>query len=152
MATQTHLYPVGANWTGGRNGAGDLTPAHSGKTIPIKVPPEFNGPGGATNPEELLTSAVAGCYTITAGIVLTNRRLPLVSIRTEAEGSVEQQGVNFTYKSILLRPTITLEAGATDEQVAQASEMAHKADAYCIISNAVRGKVEITVEPTISRA
>lgn len=151
MASQTHEYPVVANWTGGRDGAGDLTPAHSGKTIPIKVPPEFNGPGGETNPEELLTSAVAGCYTITAGIVLTNRRLPLVSIRTEAEGLVDQQGANFSYKSIQLRPTITLQSDATDEQVAQAQEMAHKADAYCIVSNAVRGKVEITIEPTVTR-
>lgn len=152
MASQTHVYPVAVNWNGGRDGNGDITPAHSGKTIPINVPPEFNGPGGETNPEELLTSAVAGCYTITAGIVLTNRRLPLVSVRTEAEGQVDQQGANFTYKAIRLRPTITLEAGATDEQVAQAQEMAHKADAYCIVSNAVRGKVEITIEPTVVRS
>ncbi len=32
-----------------------------------------------------------------------------------------------------------------------AQEMAHKADLYCIITNAVRGKVEISVEPTVVR-
>ena len=152
MATKLHEYPVVANWNGGRDGAGDLTPAHSGKTIPINVPPEFDGPGGETNPEELLTSAVAGCYSITAGIVLKNRRLPVASIRTEALGQVEQQGASFAYKSITLRPTITLEPGATDEQLAQAEEMAHKADAYCIVSNAVRGKVEIVIEPTVVKS
>lgn len=152
MATKLHEYPVVANWTGGRDGSGDLNPAHSGKTIPITVPPEFDGPGGETNPEELLTSAVAGCYSITAGIVLKNRRLPVASIRTEALGQVEQQGANFTYRTITLRPTITLEPGATDEQAAQAQEMAHKADAYCIVSNAVRGKVEIVIEPTVVKS
>lgn len=152
MASQQHLYPVVANWTGGRDGSGDLTPQKSGKTVRINVPSEFDGPGGETNPEELLTSAVAGCYTITAGIVLTNRRLPLVSIRTEAVGQVEQQGANFTYRAITLRPTIVVDADATDEQLSQAREMAHKADAYCIVSNAVRGKVEITVEPNVVRA
>lgn len=149
MATKLHEYPVVANWTGGRDGAGDLTPAHSGKTIPILVPPEFDGPGGETNPEELLTSAVAGCYAITYGIVSKNRKLPVASVKVDALGHVEQAGASFTYKTITLRPTITLEAGATDEQAAQAEEMAHKADAYCIVTNAVRGKVEIVIEPRI---
>lgn len=152
MASKLHEYPVVANWTGGRDGAGDLNPAHSGKSIPIAVPPEFDGPGGETNPEELLTSAVAGCYAITFGIVAKNRKLPVASVKVDALGQVDQQGMNFTYKSIAIRPTITLEVGATDEQAAQAEEMAHKADAYCIITNAVRGKVEILVEPTIVRS
>ena len=151
MATRIHEYPVVVNWIGGREGSGDLNPAASGKTIPIAVPPEFDGPGGETNPEELLTSAVAGCYSITAGIVLKNRRLPVASIQTEALGTVEQTGANFAYKSIVLKPTITLEPGATDEQAAQAEEMAHKADAYCIVSNAVRGKVEIVIEARVVR-
>ena len=152
MATKLHEYPVVANWTGGRDGAGSLNPAHSGKTIPINVPPEFDGPGGETNPEELLTSAVAGCYAITAGIVMKNRRLPVASIKVDALGQVVQEGAYFTYKTITIRPTITLETGATDEQATATEEMAHKADAYCIITNAVRGKVEITIEPTIVRS
>jgi peroxiredoxin-like protein len=152
MATKLHEYPVVANWTGGRDGSGDLTPGHSGKTIPIAVPPEFDGPGGETNPEELLTSAVAGCYAITLGIITKNRRLPVASVKVEVVGVVDQQGANFTYKAITLRPTVTVEADATDEQVAQTEEMAHKADAYCIITNAVRGKVEISIEPTVVRA
>lgn len=149
MATKLHEYPVVANWTGGRDGSGDLTPAASGKTIPIAVPPEFDGPGGETNPEEMLTSAVAGCYAITFGIIAKNRRLPIASIKVDALGHVNQEGANFTYQNITLRPTITLDSGATDEQAAQAEEMAHKADAYCIITNAVRGKVEIVIEPKV---
>ena len=151
MATKLHEYPVVANWVGGRDGSGDLNPAASGKTIPVRVPTEFDGPGGETNPEELFTSAVAGCYAITYGIISKNRRLPVASIKVDALGQVDQQGANFAYKSIAIRPTITLEAGATDEQAAQAEEMAHKADAYCIITNAVRGKVEILIEPTVVR-
>ena len=149
MATKLHEYPVVANWTGGREGSGDLNPHASAKNIPIAVPPEFDGPGGETNPEELLTSAVAGCYAITAGIVLKNRRLPVAHIKVDALGIVDQQGANFAYKSITLKPTITLEPGATDEQAAQAEEMAHKADAYCIVTNAIRGKVEIVIEPNV---
>lgn len=148
---QLHEYPISVDWTGGRDGHGTVKPGHSGGEIPVAVPPEFQGPGGATNPEELLTGAITSCYSITFGIVATNRRLPLKGLHVDSVGTVEQEGANFTYKSVVLRPQITLDASATDEQVAMAQEMAHKADLYCIITNAVRGKVEISVEPTVVR-
>jgi peroxiredoxin-like protein len=115
------------------------------------VPAEFQGPGGATNPEELLTSAIASCYSITFGIIAGNRKLPVSSFECDAVGEVDQTGAQFTYRAITLRPRITLGADASDEHVAMAEDMAHKADAYCIVTNAVRGKVEIRVEPTVSR-
>lgn len=150
MAT-LHEYPVTVAWTGGRDGQGKFSPQYSGIEVPIAVPPEFQGPGGATNPEELLTSAIASCYSITFGIIATNRKLPVTAIRVEAVGQVEQNGANFVYKSIAVRPHITVSADATDEQIAQTNDFAHKADNYCIVTNAVRGKVEIAVEPTVVR-
>lgn len=151
MATQNHEYPVRVNWTGGRDGRGNVTPAYSKTEIPLAVPPEFNGVGGASNPEELLTSAIAGCYSITYGIVAATRRIPVAGLVVDAVGTVEQNGPNFTYKQIIIRPTIKLGDGATEDQEKLALDMAHKADAYCIVTNAVRGKVEVVIEPTVER-
>ena len=151
MPAQIHEYPVVGNWTGGRDGHGDLTPAHSGKSFAINVPPEFMGPGGETNPEELLTSAITGCYSITFGIIAANRKLPVTGLRVEAVGEVEQNGASFKYVKVTLRPHITLSADASDEQLTQAEDFAHKADGYCIITNAVRGNVSVSVEPTVVR-
>lgn len=151
MSNQMHDYSVSVQWTGGRDGKGTVSSKHSGTEIAIAVPPEFQGPGGGASPEELLTSAIASCYTITFGIIATNRRIPVSSIHVEAVGQVEQAGAQFTYKNVTVRPVITLDAEATDEQLKLAEDMAHKADLYCIITNAVRGKVEIVVEPTIRR-
>ncbi|MBX3117624.1 MAG: OsmC family protein [Fimbriimonadaceae bacterium] len=147
-----HEYPVAVNWTGGRDGEGSVKGGNSGVSNPISVPAEFQGPGKGTNPEELLCSAVAACYTMTFGIIAGNRKLPVKGLEANAVGEVEQAGMQFTYKKITIRPTITLEASATDADHAMAEDMAHKADAYCIITNAVRGKVEIVVEPTIVRS
>lgn len=147
-----HEYPVTVNWSGGRTGNGTLAGDRSGVQSPLSVPEEFGGPGSGTNPEELLAKAVAGCYSITFGIVAEARRLPFVNIETHATGEVEENGPSFTYKSVTLKPTITLAADATDDQVKLADEMAHKADLYCIITNAIRDKVAINVEPTIVRA
>lgn len=146
-----HDYPVSVQWTGGRDGKGTVSSKHSGTQIAIAVPPEFQGPGGGASPEELLSSAIASCYTITFGIIAANRKIPVRSISVEAVGQVEQSGAQFTFKSITVRPSIVLEAEATEEQMKIAEDMSHKADLYCIITNAVRGKVEIVVEPTITK-
>lgn len=149
MPALLHDYPVHVSWTGGRDGGGTVTAHHSGENFPIAVPTEFQGPGGATNPEELLASAVAACYSITFGIIAQNRKLPVTSLEVEAVGQVEQNGATFNYQSIAIKPTIVLDATATEEHMKMAEDMAHKADNYCIITNAVRGKVAIEVHPTI---
>jgi peroxiredoxin-like protein len=149
---QMHDYPVTVDWTGGREGKGRAAAGHSGAGFDIAVPPEFQGPGGGTNPEELLTSAITSCYTITFGIIAQNRKLPVESIEVEATGQVEQNGPSFKYVSVTIRPQITLSSEATDEQVKAAEDMAHKADAYCIVTNAVRNNVQIAVEPTVTRS
>lgn len=146
-----HDYPVTVEWNGGRDGGGTVTASHSGESFPIAVPTEFQGPGGATNPEELLTSAITACYTMTFGIIAANRKLPIKSVKVDAVAQVEQSGMSFVYKSVAVRPVITLASDATDEQLASTEDFAHKADAYCIVTNAVRGKVEISVEPSIVR-
>lgn len=146
-----HPYEVTVEWSGGREGKGKVKAIQSGVENPLSVPAEFGGKGGGTNPEELLASSVAACYTITFGIIAENRKLPVTDIKTVATGEVEQSGMQFTYKSITIKPTITLDASATDDQTKNAEDMAHKADLYCIITNAVRDKVAIVVEPNIVR-
>lgn len=119
--------------------------------MPLSVPPEFGGAGNGTNPEELLASAIAGCYSITFGIIAANRKLPFDSLTTNVTGFVEQNGASFVYTKVIVKPTIRLAADATDEHVTMAEDMAHKADLYCIITNAVRDKLAIEIEPTITR-
>lgn len=118
----------------------------------IAVPPEFQGAGGGTSPEELLASAVAACYSITLGIIVENQKLPVTGMHVSAVGEVEQNGPSFTYKKITIRPRITVSADATDDQLKRIQDMSHKADGYCIITNAVRGKVEIVVEEEIVKS
>jgi|SRR5579862_267801 len=146
-----HDYPVTVEWSGGRDGKGRFSSNHSGSSLPIAVPPEFQGPGGGASPEELLTSAIASCYTITFGIIAANRKIPVRDVHVEAKGEVEQNGPSFKYVSVTIKPTIVVEPDSSDEQVKLAEEMAHKADAYCIVTNAVRGSVQIIVEPEIRR-
>lgn len=146
-----HEYPVTVQWQGGRDGSGSVTADRSNVSNKLSVPEEFQGPGDGTNPEELLASAVAACYTITFGIIAANQKLPVASIEVKATGEVEQAGASFVYKKITIRPRIVANADATDDQMAKIQDMSHKADNYCIITNAIRGKVEVVVEEEISK-
>lgn len=151
MATTTHYYPTQVVWSGGREGKGHVVYNRSAEALNLSVPPEFGGPGGGNNPEELLTSAIASCYSITLGIISENRKLPVLSIETNATGEVEQVGAGMTFKKIVLEPNIQVSADITEAQLALVREMAIKADHYCIVSNAVRDKVEIVVKPVVSQ-
>lgn len=133
-------------------GSGKSTADHSGTSVPISVPEEFQGQGEGTNPEELLSLAIASCYSMTFGIIAGMRKLPFLTIETVAVGEVEQNGASFVYNKITISPTIRLTEDATDDHVAMAEDLSHKADLYCIITNAVRGKVDVVVEPKIVRS
>lgn len=153
MSTTTHRYPVTVAWSGGRSGTGTVSPQRSGLTVPIAAPPEFGGgpDGGNTSPEELLAAAVAACYNITFGVVAEHRHLPVESVETTAVGEVDQLGSRFTYARLSVKPLIRVRDGATDEEVAKVLELAKKADLYCLVTNAVRDKVQVTVEPEVAR-
>ena len=144
-----HEYPVTVQWTGGRDGSGTVTADRSAASNTLSVPPEFQGPGNGTNPEELLTSSIAGCYSMTFGIIAANQKLPVTGLEVKAIGEVEQSGAQFTYKKVTVKPRITVAADISDDLLKKVEDMSHKADSYCIITNAVRGKVEIVVEPEI---
>lgn len=151
--SKLHEYPVTVTWEGGRTGRGEVVAERSTVACGLAVPPEFGGndqPG--TNPEELLASAIASCYAITFGIISQNRKLPIKEFNVEAVGVVEESGASFVYKQVTIRPSIIMEHDADEAAMKAANDFAHKADSYCIITNAVRGKVEIILDAKVEKA
>lgn len=147
-----HQYPVTVAWSGGRDGHGRLTSGRSGFATDLGAAEEFGGPGRDANPEELLTGAVASCYAMTFAIVAAHKKLPVARVEVEAKGEVEQAGATFTFRAISLVPHIALAPGATPEQVEQTRALAKRADAYCIVTQTLRDRVQVTVEPDVTVA
>jgi|SRR5579871_1149442 len=148
MNEETHHFRVNSVWTGDSNGDGMLTAA-DGRTLSYGRPPEMGGAPGRANPEEMLLSAVASCYSLTLAILVERRRLPVPRIEVSAEAEVVREpGGTLKYTAIHLHPRITLTGGDEAQQKA-VLDFAQKAEVYCVISRAVRGNVEITVSPEI---
>ncbi len=141
-----HHFRLEATWQGGRLGQGEL---HGrGLSTAISVPREMGGPGIGSNPEELLIGAAMNCYIITLAAILERRRLSVKSLTLRSEGIVNVEGGNMSFTKIIHRPVIVLAQG-DEKTVETATYAAHRAEEVCMISKAIRGNVELSVEPVV---
>ncbi|NOV04166.1 OsmC family protein [Paenibacillus planticolens] len=139
-----HRFDLQAEWTGGLDGTGRIRTGSLAAAI--SVPSQLDGPGIGTNPEEMLLGAAATCYLITLGMLL--KRQGIASLELKSEIYVE----NFPamkVNRIIHRPQILAAASTPPEQLDKISKAAHRAEQTCMISKALKGNVEVTVEPVI---
>lgn len=145
-----HHFHLKASWPGLRNDIGEIE-AGNLKTK-ISIPPEMEGPGVGTNPDEMLLGAAATCYIITLAAMLERSSLEKESLTMESEGIVDVTGGVFTYKKITHRPHLVLKSNATEKDVALAEKLARKAESSCMISRAIQGNVEIELQAIVEVA
>ncbi|MBS4172284.1 OsmC family protein [Bacillus sp. FJAT-49736] len=141
-----HHFHLKADWPGGRNSVGELECGNL-KTK-ISIPPEMDGPGVGTNPDEMLLGAAATCYIITLAAMLERRSIEVSSLTMESEGIVEVEKGVITYKKIIHRPHVILKI-ENAEQAQNVEKLAERAEKSCMISRAIEGNVEIGLEPII---
>ncbi|MBB6453880.1 peroxiredoxin-like protein [Salirhabdus euzebyi] len=143
-----HTFYLKADWPGGRNSVGFID-AGNLKTK-ISIPPEMNGPGEGTNPDEMLLGAAATCYIITLAAMIERAGLPLLKMSHESEGIVEFAKGVITYKKIIHMPTVVLGSSATEKQMRELKLLTEKAEKSCMISRAIQGNVEIELKASLS--
>jgi len=142
-----HHFHLRADWPGLRNDVGTIE-AGNLKTE-ISIPPEMDGPGIGTNPDEMLLGAAATCYIISLAAMMQRSGLEKQSLTMESEGIVDVTDGIFTYKKIIHRPLIVLKEDATERDRSLAQRLAEKAESSCMISRAIAGNVELELEAKI---
>ncbi|WP_042357541.1 OsmC family protein [Bacillus rubiinfantis] len=142
-----HIFQLKANWPGLRNDVGEIE-ARNLRTQ-ISIPPEMDGPGIGTNPDEMLLGAAATCYIITLAAMMERSHLKKESLSMESKAIVDVTNGIFTYKKIIHRPHIVLQPEATERQLELARKLAKKAETSCMISRAIQGNVEIELQATV---
>ncbi|WP_249869373.1 OsmC family protein [Oceanobacillus saliphilus] len=142
-----HHFHLKADWPGGRNSEGYIEAGNL--QTKISIPPEMDGPGVGTNPDEMLLGAAATCYIITLAAMIERADLPLDEMSLESEGIVDVTNGVFTYKKIIHRPTVSLKENATDEQHSKLKKLVEKAEKSCMISRAIQGNVELELQANL---
>jgi lipoyl-dependent peroxiredoxin len=99
----------------------------------------------ATNPEELIGAAEAGCYTMSLANLLSAQGHPPDDLRTTAKVTLQQLESGFSITKIEL--TTVGEVPGVD--AARFAELAEQAKATCPVSRALAG-TEITLEATLA--
>lgn len=144
-----HCFYLTANWPGLRNDVGTID-AGNLKTE-VSIPPEMNGPGIGTNPDEMLLGAAATCYIITLAAMMERSKLEKEALTMASVGVVDVTNGIITYKKIIHKPQIVLKPDATEKDEALAQRLAEKAETSCMISRALQGNVEIELQATVTK-
>lgn len=144
-----HVFHLKAVWPGARNSVGFIEAGNL--KMNVSIPPEMNGPGVGTNPDELLLGAAATCYIITLAAMLEHNQLEKAALTMKSEGIVDVTNGIITYKKMIHRPHIVLTAEATEKDIQLAYKLTEKAERSCMISRAIKGNVEIDVQAAIEK-
>ena len=138
-----HIFSLNIDWTGGRNGIGNL--AARDLNTEVSIPFEMNGPNVGTNPDEMLLGASATCYIITLAMLLEKHRINVQSLSVASEATVDVTNGIYTFKEILHKPHIV--TGLLEERlVRKVEQLAMRAEETCMISKALKGNVGIHVQ------
>lgn len=142
-----HLFHLKADWPGGRNDVGTIDAGRL-KTE-VSIPPEMDGPGIGTNPDEMLLGAAATCYIITLAALMERSRLEKIQLTMDSVGIVDVTNGIITYKKIIHKPHIILPEKATEKDIERVQKLAEKAETSCMISRAIQGNVEVELDAII---
>lgn len=133
----SHLYTTRVSAVGGRSGT--IRSDDGVLDLPLALPRELGGKGGATNPEQLFAAGYAACFEnavihVTRG---TDDRVGDKDIEVETEvGLVPNASGGF---ALTVAMDVTI-AGVSQEVAEQIVASAH---AVCPYSNAIRGNVDV---------
>lgn len=138
----SHLYATRVTAVGGRSGA--IRSADGILELPVALPRELGGPGGATNPEQLFAAGYAACFG-NAVIHVTRRQVNTVrdqDVEVVGEVGLMPNGQNGFQLAVTLEVAITGVDQVTAERIVEA------AHAVCPYSNAIRGNVDVRFHVT----
>ena len=134
-----------AQWDGDiKSGRGVMKPAHAGE-IPFTLGSRFEGQP-ASNPEELVGAALAGCFSMALSLGLEKGGVKPQSIRTSADVKLDKDGEGFTITSIAL----TTEVSAPGLDDARFQEVAAATKKACPVSKALAGVASITLQARLA--
>jgi organic hydroperoxide reductase OsmC/OhrA len=115
--------------------------------VDVASPPEFKGVAGKWTPEDLFVAAIEVCQMTTFLAFASRAAFVLKEYKSSARGVLEFADGGYRFTRVILSPRIVVGTGASEADVRQVVEDAHKS---CLIGRSVTTAIE--VEPTIEIA
>jgi osmotically inducible protein OsmC len=131
------LYQTRVAAVGGRSGT--VRSDDGVLALPLAMPKELGGKGGATNPEQLFAAGYAACF---GNAVIHVTRTHVDKVRDGDIEVVGQVGLNSNGQNGFAL-SVTLEVTITGVDQGKAEEIVRAAHAVCPYSNAIKGNVDV---------
>ena len=144
MQSFPHHYAVTA--TGSVLGDIELN-AERLSTLRSASPPQFDGPGDRWSPETLLVAAIGDCLILTFRAVARASGLAWTSLECDVTGTLDRVERTTRFVAFDIRAHLRVPNGTDPDRARRALE---KAEQNCLISNSLRGSVQMI--PTIDVA
>lgn len=135
-----------AHWAGDLKGGQGTVSTESGvlESAQYSFGTRFEN-GKGTNPEELLASAHAGCFTMQLSALLSNHGHTIESLDTDATCEMVKDGPGFRVSRMVLKVRGKVTGSDQADFEAHVKEAAEK----CPMSRVMQGNVEIVHEATL---
>jgi organic hydroperoxide reductase OsmC/OhrA len=149
-----HTYRSKLSWRGSTSGGSEgyesthqilLPPAN--RELVLSSAANSEGSAALSNPEQLLLAATSSCQMLSYLAYAAAARIDVVSYEDDAEALMPADAKPTRITQIVLRPRITVAAGADPERAARLVERAHLA---CFVANTLN--VEVKLEPVVELA
>ena len=140
-----HQYEIQVRWTGNL-GSGTSDYRSYNRDHEVSAPgkplllgssdPGFRGDRTRYNPEDLLVASLSACHMLWYLHLCSSSGIVVTEYRDDARGTMEENsdgGGHFT--QVILKPVVTVAAGADHEVALQLHETAHQ---RCFIANSVK--------------
>jgi len=131
------LYQTRVAAVGGRSGT--VRSDDGVLALPLAMPKELGGKGGATNPEQLFAAGYAACF---GNAVIHVTRTQVDKVRDGDIEVVGQVGLNPNGQNGFAL-SVTLEVTISGVDRGKAEEIIRAAHAVCPYSNAIKGNVDV---------
>jgi organic hydroperoxide reductase OsmC/OhrA len=148
-----HRYKLTVEWTGNQGGGTsgyrdykrDHTISADGKPdIAGSSDPAFRGDAARWNPEDLLVASASACHKLWYLHLCADAGIAVTAYVDDAEGTMLDSPEQGRFTQIVLRPHVTIRAGAN---LPLAERLHHAAHEKCYIANSVN--FPILCEPVI---
>ena len=143
-----HSYRVVTQWTGAAGGSTRNYKSYSRTydqhigdklTLTGSADATFLGDASLVNPEDLLVAALSSCHMLSYLACCALDGVEVIAYEDAAEGvMVEERGAG-QFRSVMLRPTVTVAAGTDMEKAQALHKNAHE---VCFIARSVNFPVE----------
>ena len=141
----THRFESTASWKGDGAGSGEIRVSDGRFAVPIAGATSLGGSGGKANPEELLLSAIAACFSNTWAIFLKKLAVPYdtPAVRVTGELGADPAG-GFRMEKAVVHASVPAAVLAADR--AKIEKTLALAEKYCIVSKVARAAMPLSVE------